>query len=54
MWCKLQCNAKIYVHFGHDFYMFIGSEMMCEDTINNIESSGLYVEDFISPINEKD
>lgn len=54
IWCKLKFDSKMYVHFGHDFYMFIGSEMMCEDTINNIEKSGLYVEDFISPIKEED
>lgn len=54
IWCKLKFDSKMYVHFGYDFYMFIGSEMMCEDTINNIEKSGLYVEDFISPIKEED
>lgn len=50
IWCKLKCDSRMYVHFGYDFYMFIGSEVMCEDTINNIEKSGLYVENFISPI----
>lgn len=54
IWCKLKCDSRMYVHFGHDFYMFIGSEVMCENTINNIEKSGLYVENFISPINEED
>lgn len=53
IWCKLKYDSKMYVHFGHDFYMFIGSEIMCNDTINNIEEMGLYVEDFISPINEE-
>jgi hypothetical protein len=53
IWCKLNCDGRMYVHFGHDFYMFIGSEKRCSDTIGNIKKSGLYVEDFISPINDE-
>lgn len=54
VWCKLECDSKMYVHFGHDFYMFIGSELMCKDAIDNIEKTGLFVEDFISPISNED
>lgn len=53
IWCKLKYDSKMYVHFGHDYYMFIGSEKRCQNIISNIEKFGLYVEDFISPINDE-
>ena len=50
LWCKLN-NSKIYIHFGHDYYMFIGCEEACNNLENKIRKIGLFVENWISPIN---
>ncbi len=49
LWCKLKCPRKMFVHFGWDFYMYVGSAIACENTIANIEKSGLFVEQCKSP-----
>lgn len=49
LWCKLRYSRKMFVHFGWDFYMYIGSSAPCEDVITSIEQSGLFVEIFKSP-----
>jgi|SRR5579872_4486671 hypothetical protein len=49
LWCKLIYNEQIFVHFGWDFYMYIGSTSPCPDAIDAIKKSGLFVEPFISP-----
>jgi hypothetical protein len=51
LWCRLN-HPRMYLHFGHDFYMFIGCEMECVKLRNNIQSSGLFIEDWISPIKD--
>ena len=48
-WCKLISKHKMFVHFGYDYYMYIGSALECKDAIQKIRESGLYVEDFKSP-----
>lgn len=48
-WCKLVAKHKMFVHFGYDYYMYIGSRSECNDPIQKIRKSGLYVEDFESP-----
>jgi hypothetical protein len=48
LWCKLE-SQDMYIHFGYDYYMYIGSKDICKDTIAQIERSGLYVEAFRSP-----
>lgn len=49
LWCKLKYNRKMFVHFGWDFYMYIGSSLLCDKTIAMIGKSGLFVEEFKSP-----
>jgi len=49
LWCKLRYSRKMFVHFGWDFYMYIGSSIICDKTIASIEESGLFVEPFESP-----
>ena len=51
LWCKLIFESDMYVHFGYEYYMFIGSSDRCDSTVESIASSGLYVELFESPIN---
>jgi len=48
IWCKLE-NDRMFVHFSSDYYMYIGSQRECEKTIEQIQKSGLFVEDFKSP-----
>lgn len=49
IWCRLIYNDTMFVHFGWDYYMYIGSKHRCAKAINNIEKSGLFVEEFESP-----
>jgi hypothetical protein len=48
-WCKLISKHKMFVHFGYDYYMFIGSRLECKGALQKIRESGLYVEEFQSP-----
>lgn len=49
IWAKLQYKDILYIHFGYDYYMYIGSKLLCKDAIDNIEQSELFVENFVSP-----
>lgn len=50
LWGKLESKDKMFVHFGCDYYMYIGSSQELPDSIKNeIEKSGLFVENFESP-----
>lgn len=52
LWCKLECE-NMFVHFGYDYYMFIGSAKPLTDTmISAIEKTGLFFEEFESPYHE--
>jgi hypothetical protein len=46
LWAKLKFSRKMFVHFGWDFYMYIGSSSACDAAIAAIEKSGLFVESF--------
>lgn len=47
--CPLE-NKDMFVHFGWDYYMYIGSSKeLTQDLRNKIENLGLFVEDFESP-----
>jgi len=48
IWCKLSCN-RVFVHFGYDFYMYIGSEQPAKEAIRTITDNILFVEDMVSP-----
>ena len=43
LWCKLE-SEKMFVHFGYDYYMYIGSEKKPIHIISQIEALGLFVE----------
>ncbi len=49
IWAKLSYNTKMYVHFGYDYYMYIGSSLPCSEAIKDIIKEGLFVEKFKSP-----
>lgn len=48
-WGKLASPARAYVHFGWDFYMYIGLPKKCPNAIVAAQSRGLFVENFRSP-----
>ena len=49
VWTKLSYDSKMYVHFGYDYYMYIGSLLPCKETIRSITNQGLFVKKFKSP-----
>lgn len=49
LWCKLIHDDELFVHFGWDYYMYIGVEKECRQAVANIEKAGLFVEKFKSP-----
>jgi len=53
IWCKLE-SENMYIHFGWDYYMFIGSTKPCQSAIKAIEKNGLFVEPFESPYKEEE
>lgn len=48
-WCKLKHKDLFYVHFGYDYYMYIGTKFQCRKEIDMIKKSGLYIEKCNSP-----
>jgi hypothetical protein len=50
LWCKLE-SEKMFVHFGYDYYMYIGAKNKCEDVLKQIEHMNLFVEEYESPYN---
>ncbi|GGG05907.1 hypothetical protein GCM10010912_58200 [Paenibacillus albidus] len=53
LWCKLQ-SSSMFVHFGFDYYMYIGSRLECSDSLELISNSGLFIEPFQSPYLEEE
>jgi hypothetical protein len=54
LWCKLIFDYKMFVHFGYDYYIYVGTSQKCESTIQKIINSGLFVEPFRSPYLDDD
>jgi hypothetical protein len=50
--CILQ-SKDMFVHFGWDYYMYIGSTYECKNAIVQIEELGLFVEPMKSPYFDK-
>jgi len=48
VWCKL-VSDKMFLHFGYDYYMYIGSNQAAEKVLQAIVSNSLFVESMISP-----
>jgi hypothetical protein len=49
LWCKLTYGSTFFVHFGYDYYMYIGCHREYKEIFNKIVKSGLFVEQFESP-----
>ncbi|TGA99779.1 hypothetical protein E4665_02170 [Sporolactobacillus shoreae] len=49
LWCKMEVPDYFFVHFGYDYYMYIGAYKDCPAARKKTEASGLFVESFASP-----
>jgi hypothetical protein len=47
-WCRLEAGKR-FVHFGYDYYMYVGVESECLGSIAAATARGLFVERFDSP-----
>jgi hypothetical protein len=50
-WCRLECQCG-FLHFGWDYYMYIGVPHRCPEAELLAEGLGLYPEEFPSPYKE--
>ena len=50
-WCRLEGSGG-FLHFGWDYYMYIGVPHRCPAAEQIAEGLGLYAEEFASPYNE--
>lgn len=51
LWCKLEFYNQFFIHFGSDYYMYIGANCTPCDAIKYAKNDGLYVEEISSPYN---
>ncbi|GAA2811490.1 hypothetical protein RMN57_28650 [Kitasatospora sp. CM 4170] len=49
VWCRLFAGSEFFVHFGYDFYMYVGVSNPAEGIVASIRRAGLYVDEFESP-----
>ncbi|MBA2664357.1 MAG: hypothetical protein H0U74_18860 [Bradymonadaceae bacterium] len=49
LWCRLESDQGFFVHFGYDFYMYIGSPNPSPSAVARARKLGLNVEEFSSP-----
>lgn len=47
--CQLWYDSNMYVHFGYDYYMYVGINKVSPETLESIKNSGLFVEECESP-----
>jgi hypothetical protein len=50
-WCRLE-GSEGFIHFGWDYYMYIGMPHPCPTAQARAAELGLYVEEFASPVRE--
>ncbi|MBC2322557.1 hypothetical protein [Listeria booriae] len=48
IWAKLE-GGTMFVHFGYDYYMYIGLAQEPREAIEQIRNGGLFVEKYCSP-----
>ncbi|RYD25669.1 MAG: hypothetical protein EOP86_27010 [Verrucomicrobiaceae bacterium] len=47
-WCRLE-GADFFIHFGYDYYMYIGTGPKCRGSLMLARRLGLFPEPFVSP-----
>lgn len=48
IWCKLNWNL-VYIHFGYDYYTYIGGITIANGLINSALENAIYIEEYDSP-----
>lgn len=49
-WCRLEDGERFFIHAGYDYYLFVGSDRPCTESVEMAERLGLFVDrDFPSP-----
>jgi hypothetical protein len=48
-WCCLESASDFYIHFGWDYYMYVGSNVCSEEAINFGRAKNLFIEEMVSP-----
>lgn len=48
-WGRLVDPGRAYVHFGYDYYLYLGLPARCPAAVAEIQRRGLFVEPFRSP-----
>ena len=51
-WCMFE-SEKGFVHFGYDYYMYVGVSEINNLLIDKIRNRRLFVEEFVSPYHEE-
>lgn len=52
-WCRLE-SSDAFVHFGYDYYMYLGVPKDCPNAAAFAYANGLFVEPFESPYKARD
>jgi len=47
--CKLEFDDAFFIHFGWDFYMYVGCHKTSDAAYSETLADGMFVEDFMSP-----
>jgi hypothetical protein len=47
-WCRLE-GPEAFVHFGYDYYLYVGVPRACPEAEQATRRAGLFVESFRSP-----
>lgn len=50
-WCRFRDEVGRFIHFGYDYYMYIGVAHSCAKSQRFAADLGLFVEEFTSPYN---
>lgn len=53
-WCRFERATEAFVHFGYDYYMYLGTGKLCAPAIERAHRRGLFVEEYESPYHPKD
>lgn len=54
IWCRLESELGFYIHFGWDYYMYVGSLISSKEAIENGKANGLFIEEMMSPYLDRD
>ncbi len=49
LWCRLRFPYRFFVHFGYEYYMYVGCRLNLEETRQTVADQTLFVEPFKSP-----